>query len=275
MRKALIILALFLAISIFSRTLVSSATSSKEQLIDNYGGQNADSWLCGYLATSHPSPNSLTSAHGSDFYILHSCYLSKVRLIVARDSLLYSHYAFTNGWTDTPIVNVTVDIYALSNQSYAGLPVGAPLAISDPINSSTFNPVNIQTLNATPADANTPLQNVASYYQNFTFSSPYVLHSNTYYGMALQAGNVGTINESRRVFLYFFNTTALGRTVFLYQNSAWDIDYPAADCMVLMQIYGYPMIATEIPSVPLIIIIGVVIVAVAVYIMRKKKEFEK
>jgi hypothetical protein len=268
-RKTLVILALCLLISIFSRTLVASATSNKEQLIDNYGGQVANAWFCGYLGTSQPSHSASTSAHGSDFYVANSSYITTVRLVVARDSYLYSHYTLTNGWTDTPTVNVTLDIYALSNQSYAGLPVGAALAVSNPLNSSTFTPVSIQTLN----DTNIPLQNVASYYQNFTFSSPYVLHSNTYYGMALQAGNVGIINESRRVWLYFFNTTISGRTVFLYQNSAWGNDYPAVDCMVMMLIYGYSTMATTTPSVPLItliVIMGVVIVAVVAYIKRKK-----
>ena len=268
---ACVILALFLLICIFSKTLAGSATSNKEQLIDNYGGQIANTWLCGYLGTSQPSHNASTSAHGSDFYVASSSYITTVRLVVARDSYLYSHYALTNGWTDTPTVNVTLDIYALSNQSYAGLPVKAPLTVSIPLNSSTFTPVSIQTLNNT----NIPLQNVATYYQNFTFSSPYLLHSNTYYGMALQAGNVGIINESRRVWLYFFNTTISGRTVFWYQNNAWGNDYPAVDCMVMMQIYGYgySMIATITPSVPLIsliVIIGVVIVAVATYIMKKR-----
>jgi hypothetical protein len=135
----------------------------------------------------------------------------------------------------------------------------------------------MQTLNATPADANTPLQNVTSYYQNFTFSSLHVLNSNTYYGMVLQAGNVGIINETRRVWLYFFNTSTSGRTVFLYQNNAWGYDYRAVDCTVTMQIlgYAYPMIATITPLAPLIVIIGVVILAVAVHLIRKRKRTGK
>jgi hypothetical protein len=181
-------------------------TISGEKLVCSYWDSSA---FAGYLSAYHPSFDDNTSAHGSNIYVPYTCNISSVKLLLAK-----------YGTPGLPTVNISVAIYEVGVQSYASLPTAAPLIVSNPVNSSELS---------FGVYAN----------QTFTFSAYFTLSENTYYALVLRAGNSGTIDPNNLVYMRFWNTTIAGRTVSMFNNSAWSIDIPAEMCMLTMEVYGY------------------------------------
>jgi hypothetical protein len=206
------------------------------------------------------------TGYGGDFYVPSSFYISRVTLNLFR----------TNGTDNgafTVTANMTVDIFASTNQTFTGLPVGVPLVVSNPVNASTISASGYQV---------NGYYTGATQFVNFTFTKPFLLQVG-YYCLALEISNNGKIYGDNAglygmIGIMDWNTTVPSYLPMI--NSAvvngvsdyrWGLDYPGFDCEMQMAVFGhYTEESNQSTYFFIIVIVALTILAVLALLFLRK-----
>lgn len=162
----------------------------------------------GFLTRHHPSNNTGSSGRSQSF-----------RTVSGNDTLTKVAFDIYKG--NNPTANVTANLYLKDSSS--NKPTGSVLTSSIPINSSTL---------PSPTDA----------WVNFTFTSSYVLLSNTWYVITIETSAEGTIDDTNLVALWLTSSDAIEGARCSYASSQWNEQSSGYD--LDFRIYG--VIATSI-----------------------------